>query len=267
MSTPNVDLVIKLFNLGWKLFPTLSESISRMDPDQLEMLKSIYSAFHSLNSLKDVESHVQEPRFCSHPDVMQANATMCKWPTPNITWSVLATPPGLQQQAVIEAYAEAFQRWKNVSGINPQYQANNSQAMIVMGIRSIDGTFGVLAESELPCGNIRQCRQWYDSGEQWMIYNGRGPGGKKLDITRVAAHELAHALGMDHIGNGNLLAPTYSEDIWLPQAGDIQQMVARYGLPTNNNPPPPAAGTAYTLKISESGVLSVDGYRLTKLAA
>lgn len=268
MSTPNVDVAIKLFQLGWKLFPTLADTLAKITPEQLELLKSLYAAFHALASTSDVGDHLQEPRFCAQPDIMQANAQVCKWPTKNVTWSVLATPPGLEQQAVVEAYTEAFSRWKAVCGINPQYQPGNGQAMIVMGIRAIDGSFGVLAESELPCGNARQCRQWYDSGEQWAIFDGKGPGGRKIDITRVATHELGHAFGMDHIGTGNLLAPVYSESIWTPQAGDIQQMQGRYGPPASipdPPPPPPAGGSAYTLRMSKDGVLTIDGYRLTKL--
>lgn len=267
MSTPKVDIAIKLFQLGWKLFPSAAETVAKINPEQVELLKSLYAAFHALGSTKDVESHTQEPRFCAHPDVMEAKATMCKWPTKNITWSVLATPPGLDQAEVVEAYAQAFQRWAAVCGINPQYQPGNSSAMIVMGTRRIDGSFGVLAESELPCGNVRQCRQWYDTSEQWAIFDGRGPGGRKIDIRRVAAHELAHALGMDHIGAGNLLAPTYSESIWEPQAGDIREMQNRYGKPSSTEPPPPPppAGGSYTLRLVD-GILSVDGYRLTKLS-
>ncbi len=259
----NTDLAIKLFNLGWKLFPTIADTLSKITPEQLEMLKSLYAAFHALASSKDAEAHMDEPRFCALPDVMPARATVCKWPTKNVTWSVNATPPGLDQQAVVEAYTEAFHRWSTVCGINPQYQPGNPQAMIVMGIRSIDGALGVLAESELPCGNARQCRQWYDSGEQWGIFNGAG---QKIDLQRVATHELGHALGMDHIGAGNLLAPTYSASIWEPQAGDIREMQGRYGLPNPDPTPPTAGGSAYTLHLVD-GVLSIDGYRLTKLFA
>lgn len=262
----NQDLAIKLFRLGWKLFPTLAETLKNITPEQLELLKSLYAAFHALASTKDAEDHMEAPRFCSHPDVMEARATVCKWQNKNISWSVTATPPGLAQEAVVEAYTEAFRRWSKVCGIIPQYNPGNPQAMIVMGVRSIDGSFGVLAESELPCGNVRQCRQWYDSGEQWGIFDGRGPGGRKIDIIRVATHELGHALGMDHIGAGNLLAPTYSESIWEPQAGDIREMQGRYGPPSATPPPPPpAGGSAYTLRMSKDGVLAIDGYRLTKL--
>lgn len=265
----NTDLAIKLFQLGWKLFPTIAETVAKITPEQLEILKTLYAAFHALSSSKDAEAHMEEPRFCALPDVMEATAQVCKWPTKNITWSVVSTPPGVAEAQVIEAYATAFSRWAEVCGIVPQYQPGNPNAMISMGVRRIDGVFGVLAESELPCGSVRQCRQWYDSGEQWGVFDGAGPGGNKIDLQRVATHELGHALGMNHIGAGNLLAPTYSASIWTPQAGDIKEMQARYGPPAPPAPPdptvPPTGGSAYTLRISGDGVLSVDGYRLTKL--
>jgi hypothetical protein len=266
VSTPNVDLAIKLFELGWKLFPTVAETIARITPDQLEMLKALYAAFHALSSAKDTED-MQEPRFCALPDVMEARTSLCKWPSNHITWTVQAAPPGLSVQQVAEAGQEAFRRWSEVCGLTAEYQPGNANVMIAMGTRRIDGTFGVLAESELPCGQVRQCRQWYDSSEQWGLFDDRGPGGNAIDLIRVMTHELGHALGMNHIGAGNLLAPTYSPTIIKPQAGDIKEMQARYGTPSENPPPPPpppAGGNAYILRIQD-GVLSVDGFRLTKL--
>jgi hypothetical protein len=247
----------RMFKLGWKLYTTWEEA-RQSTPEQIELLKTWYAAFHGLSSLADVEDHMKQPRFCSLPDVMPLGATLCKWPSKTITWSVLQSLPNVP---MVEAATEAMKRIAAVCGVTHVYQPNNPSAMIVLGTRRIDGTFGVLAESELPCGGVRQCRQWYDTGEQWAVFDGPGSG-NRIDIVRVMTHELCHAHGMNHIGAGNLMAPTYSQSVIKPQDGDIQELQARYGPPVPQGPPPSTG--EYHLHFV-NGVLNIDGYRLTKL--
>ena len=56
------------------------------------------------------------------------------------------------------------------------------------------------------------------------------PGLPNRSDSRLPA-ELGHAIGISHIGPGNLMAPTYSSTINKPQSGDIQEAIARYGPP------------------------------------
>lgn len=267
-----LETLTRLFDFGFKLYSTVEEVLTNTTPEQLELIKAWYAAFHGLSSQKDVEDHIQEPRFCKDPDIMPVRQGICKWQTKDVSFSVIEWPNVFSKQEYEEAAIEAMNRWAKVCGLRPQFLGDDPRAMIVLGKRAIDGPYGVLAESELPCGRVKQCRQWYDTGEQWAIFTGSGPGGKRIDLVRVMAHELGHALGMNHIGAGNLLAPVYSANIWLPQKGDIAEMVGRYGTPAPakpSDPQPPTPGTDDNPEdfttIRFKGPFTAEGYRVTKL--
>lgn len=253
-------LIRRMFDLGWTAFKSLDKALE--NPETLEQEVSKYAAFYGLSDINDVEEHILEPRICGLPDVMPMAASVCKWPDPEITWDIVAEIKGLSRGQVQEGVTEALNRWKKVCGIRPVFTPGNPNARISVGSRNIDGPMGVLAESELPCGNTRRCRQWYDADEGWAMFNGSGTG-NQIDFIRVAMHELGHALGMSHIGAGNLLAPTYSRIINDAQPGDIQEMLSRYGPPLPDVQPPPSTDD-FVIRI-KGGQLSVDGYRLTKL--
>jgi hypothetical protein len=256
------ELISRLFSLGWTLFSSLQEAMNH--PEQLQQLIKMYAAFHGLSSTDDVEEHINEVRMCSLPDTMPLGTSVCKWQDPNITWDVVAPIPGLTQEQVISGITTALNRWAKVCGIIPKYTPGNSAAKILVGSRQIDGPMGVLAESELPCGAVQHCRQWYDGTENWGMFDGAGQNPRIIDFVRVATHELGHALGMNHIGAGNLLAPVYSPQIWTPQSGDIAEMQARYGPPVVAPPPPPTQGGEEII-IRVKGSISIDGKRITDL--
>ncbi len=230
------------------------------DSTNIEEATKNYAAFHGLSSLDAISVHINEPRICGLPDVMPISQNVCKWPDPDITWDVVAEINGLSKEDVVRSITEALARWARVCGIRPTYSPGNRQAKILVGSRSIDGPMGVLAESELPCG-ATQCRQWYDA-ESWAIFDGAGSR-NAIDFVRVAMHELGHALGMNHIGSGNLLAPVYSRTIWDAQAGDIAEMVARYGPPITV--PVPQAPNSEDYVIRVTGKMTIDGCRVTRL--
>lgn len=175
--------------------------------------------------------------FCGVSDLMGAGSDVCKWDTKDITWTLASDLPGFTRQQLHDAYAEAWSYWAEVCDIKPRYVEDVNQAKIVMTAGYIDGPSNTLAWSEMPCGGAGQLTQRYDSGEQRWIVSEHPTNG--IDFVRVACHEIGHALGMPHIGPGNLLAPTYSTTVRKPQAGDIAEMQARYGPPQPKPPVPP----------------------------
>lgn len=271
MKLDRLAMIKLLFKYGWSAHQSIEDAVAKTSDGQLSLLQKLYAAFHGLSSAADVEDSLKQIRFCNLPDVMPVTqGNLCKWADPTITWDVTAFPTTLAggKDKFVACIAEAFARWAKVCGIRPVYSPGNPSVKITVGTRLIDGKFGVLAESELPCGNVQQCRQWYDTGDQWKAFDGGPASPNDLDIVRVATHELGHALGMNHIGTGNLLAPIYSNTVWTPQNGDIQEMQARYGPPlaAPTVPIPPTSGENYVMRFTD-GKLAVDGYRLTKLAS
>jgi len=147
--------------------------------------------------------------------------------------------PGFSDEEFKAAVMRGLSSLAEVCGILPQYVDTARSAMVVIAVGRIDGPSGTLAWSELPCGPVGQLNQKYDSSERWVVhFNGPPPSGK-IDIVRVIAHELGHALGLAHGPSGNLMAPTYSSFISRPQSWDISQLRERYGPPIAVSPPIP----------------------------
>lgn len=75
----------------------------------------------------------------------------------------------------------------------------------------------------------------FDIAETWdLSFAGSG-----IDIFQVTAHELGHALGLDHTAVANsLMNPFYVETFSGPQADDIAGMQFIYGPAVSNVPEP-----------------------------
>lgn len=186
------------------------------------------------------ERFADAPRFCSVPDNVNAGQK-CRWDGTErpleIRWSVTGSLPGIPAQKLIEVYNAAWLSWMRVCGIMPSYVPNASEAHVRMGSGRIDGASGTLAWSQLPCGPDQPLQQKYDSGEPWFTGLGRPTNGR-ISLRAVACHEIGHVIGLDHLSQGNLLAPYYTADILEPQAGDIEEAVLRYGPPVAAPLPP-----------------------------
>jgi hypothetical protein len=242
-----------LIQWGWTTAHTIDES-------KLIDIAKAYCGFHGLGSVEELEQHIQQPRFCNHPDVMPLGERLCKWPTNKITWSILDPLPGTTLSELEDVFGKALDAWQRVCALRATYSMGNDQANIVISHRRIDGPLGTLAESELPCGNNpRQCRQWYDNGDKWSYRLQPSRGYTSLLIT--GTHELGHAIGISHIGKGNIMQPMYDVTISVPQAGDIAEAQARY--PGNTDPDPIPLKQVILLF---EGDLSGGKYKLVKAA-
>ncbi len=184
------------------------------------------------------ERVLEAPRFCALPDRLELGGRVCKWPSPNVTWAITGSLPGFSDLDLKDIYAEAWARWAAVCGINPTYSTNARTANVLMGSGSIDGVSGTLAWSELPCGNPRQLEQRYDTREPWGVFDAGDNRSGKIDLVRVACHEIGHVIGLDHLRDGALLAPTYDRRIDRPQEQDIAEARKRYGAPQRPDPAP-----------------------------
>ena len=170
---------------------------------------------------------------CNVPSVEHAGASLRKWDKTLLTWGSAIQDNQLGDLLRSDcqlAFHEAFKRWSDVCALKFQEQDDrNADIVIYAGIQNA-GQGGTLAWSELPNGSDGQLEQRYDKREAWIVADNAPP--TRIDLTRVACHEIGHAIGISHITPGNLLAPTYSVDINKPQGGDIAAAQTRYGPPT-----------------------------------
>ncbi len=133
----------------------------------------------------------------------------------------------------------AFDAWSAVANIQFQevvdsgtaFNAGGAQGNIRIGGHVFDGVNGILAHAYLPeasapsfAGDIH-----FDIAETWKI----GQSGVGFNIFQVTAHEIGHAIGLEHTDVANsLMNPIYTEAFFGPQADDIAGARAIYGSAT-----------------------------------
>lgn len=196
-----------------------------------------------------------QPRRCSMPDF--ASNSSCKWPMLDVTYSQKLSLPGLNAAQIVAAYQAACESWNRICGIRLQLTPHFDAANIYAQSGKIDGRSGTLAWSYLPCGSTRSSRmqQLYDDGEAWSFDW----------LVEVAAHEVGHAIGLSHGPKGSLMY-AYSAGGRLngPQAWDIEEARARYGLPDNPTPAPQPPTPGAPLDVSAVVVVNGVPYSLVR---
>jgi hypothetical protein len=191
---------------------------------------------------------------CALPDILPTRDQLCRWPFANVPVAPLVELRQLTAEQIEAAFRSACQAWNRICGIDLTVTDDIARAWIIaregQGRRdNLDGPGGTLAWSELPCGsNPRKLNQRYDAAERWT--------GDFLRM--VAMHEIGHAIGIDHLSFGNVMAPTYDDSLSDLQPGDIAEAQLRYGPPTNppSNPSPPADPNPQPSPIPDDQILS-----------
>lgn len=145
------------------------------------------------------------------------------------------------------AVTSAFASWSAVADITFVEVPDDGSAFnaaagafgdIRLGGHAFDGPSGTLAHGFFPpvngasaAGDIH-----FDTAELWKI----GFGGPGFDIFQVLAHEIGHAIGLDHTAvPASLMNAFYTEAFSGPQADDIAGAVFIYGPAASAPPPPP----------------------------
>jgi hypothetical protein len=253
-AIPPATVLEYLYNLGY-FGDRPWAKVKALRGKELEKAIKAYQKFNGLDAcgcVDDVTAHWITRRRCGLPDfnMTDHNGQPCKWPMKTITYFHDINMPGLSATQVAEAYDVAFSQWAAVCDIEPLRVEAREKANIyarsgVGKAQNLDGRGGTLAWSELPCGvapNI-QLDQMFDEAEPWSFNM----------AVAVICHELGHALGLGHLNAGNLMAPYYDPNLTTPQAGDIEEMVRRYGKRSKKYPLTKDAG----LKIG--GTILING--------
>ncbi|MFH2060051.1 MAG: matrixin family metalloprotease [Pseudomonadota bacterium] len=161
----------------------------------------------------------------------------------------------------------AFRAWSDVSGLNFVNVADGGEAFnsagtsgdIRLGFHTFDGYGGVLAHGYYPPnnGNTAAGDIHLDVDDPWKL----GFGGSGFDLFQVLAHEIGHAIGLDHEGVATaLMNPYYTEDFRGLLADDIAGAEYLYGPNTTNAVPEP--GTMILFGFGLLGILGINRRRV-----
>lgn len=176
-----------------------------------------------------------------------------------VTWSLMPTgtpgaPEGVGPYIALADFmpvgflaeiTAAFAAWSAVADIDFMMVPDGGEPFndpgisghIRIGGHAFDGVGGTLAHGYFPPANGLTAAGdiHFDTAELWKI----GFGGPGFDIFQVMAHEIGHAIGLDHTAvPGSLMNPFYTEAFAGPQADDIAGAVFIYGAADIDEPAP-----------------------------
>ena len=146
------------------------------------------------------------------------------------------------------AIASAFAAWSSVANITFMEVADGGEAFnaagtsgdIRIGGHVFDGAGGTLAHGFYPPvnGSTAAGDIHFDIAETWDI----GFAGSGFDLFQVMAHEIGHAIGLDHtLVPSSLMNAFYDETFSGPQTDDIAGAVFIYGPAVTTEVPEPTS--------------------------
>lgn len=168
----------------------------------------------------------------------------------------------LSDMDVKDVVTAAMKEISDCCDITHVYVKNPNAANIYIMLQRLDGASGVLADCEIPVGNVSadmtRLRLRLDDAENWVVSDSPSQG--SIDLYRVVLHELEHGHGLGHkpasVDEAALIAPIYSRTLRNLQTADKVELVRRYGPPRVAPPPvpPPTPGAKpVTVTVEQDG--------------
>lgn len=146
-----------------------------------------------------------------------------------VTWAVDSSIPAADLANINAAFAE----WSKVANIQFQEVASTANADIDFSVGAIDGAGSILAQTgfSFSGGQLQHADVEFDSGDTLAGSN----------LTLVAAHEIGHAIGLDHFNAAPaVMNSTANFSLTGLTQSDIDGIQALYGA---NPATTPAGGT------------------------
>jgi len=143
------------------------------------------------------------------------------------------------------AIVAAFAAWSSVADITfievpddgAAFNAATTSGDIRLAGTNLGGPGGALAHGYFPPANGLTAAGdiHFDTNDTWKL----GVGGAGFNIFQVTAHEIGHAIGLDHTAvPSSLMNAFYTEAFFGPQPDDIAGAVFIYGAPVSTVPEP-----------------------------
>jgi hypothetical protein len=137
----------------------------------------------------------------------------------------------ITRQSFDSALNDAFATWESVANVRFVRVASNMPANLTIaaertpdGIAYTDVTQG--SQSSSGVATLTKAVICLNPRQHWSLQSTQ----KAKTLSYVLAHEIGHALGLDHPGpKGELMSFEYSDTIQTLQAGDIEGVVLLYG--------------------------------------
>ncbi len=146
-----------------------------------------------------------------------------------LNWYIGDRIPSISAKDFTATFKRCFDDIQSVCGLAFTQVFSSSEADFKILTRPIDGDGGTLAEHELPVGDDRPLRGWWDTQEKWSVAY---PPGKLVYLPGVALHELLHGCGLDHTEKvRTLMNPYYDYKVHKIGDWEAKQLVDRYGQP------------------------------------
>jgi hypothetical protein len=209
---------------------------------------------------------------CGLADHMEEEANVLRrWPARDwtkqpLTFRIAKYVEGIDQAEQRRVLVGAWEAWEKVCNIGLALVNSDTADITISAGRgradSFDSAGGTLAWAQLPDGRSGSpLIMKFDLDENWVASSAK----RGTLLFNVACHEYGHLLGCNHLSDNNLMAPFYSPAIAVPQAGDIAEMVKRYGKPIQRPEGQPPSDAGLVLRLRDRDSLTIDGYRLTKV--
>ena len=166
-----------------------------------------------------------------------ANAHNCRGMT---AFDGLLAASGIARSTLDRELATAFAMWEAVTGLTFRKARRGEPTSILIGAQVDPAGWAFAdvvynAESPQHIKTISQALICLNPKRRWKV--GFDGNLKVYDLRYTFAHEIGHAIGLDHpLGSGQIMDHRYEERFSDLQPGDVMGATTLYGAPAGPNP-------------------------------